>query len=298
MIRSMTGFGDAAGEQDGVHYALELRSLNNKYFKASIRMPEQIAGLEAEIESALRKAVHRGSFTVTVKMRLSDAKAASRVNDEALLLYLDHLETIKNKINDDQSVNIDLTALLALPGVLQPAEDDETIISKARPVLLDLLKQAIEKMNAMRIAEGEALAADLMKHREVILNRTTEVESRAAVVIDEYHDRLRSRVDQLMARAELSVGENDLIKEVAVYADRSDISEEISRTKGHLDQLQQIIDREDQEPVGRTLDFLAQELLREANTIASKSNDATISKAVVEVKSAIDRIKEQVQNVE
>ena len=298
MIRSMTGFGDAAGEQDGVHYALELRSLNNKYFKASIRLPEQIAGLEAEIESALRKAVHRGSFTVTIKMRLSDAKAASRVNDEALLTYLDHLETIKTRISDEQSVNIDLTALLALPGVLQPAEDDETILNKARPVLAELLKQGIEKMNAMRITEGEALAADLMKHREVILNRTTEIEARAAVVIDEYHDRLRSRVDQLMARAELSVGENDLIKEVAVYADRSDISEEISRTKGHLDQLQQIIDREDQEPVGRTLDFLAQELLREANTIASKSNDAAISKAVVEVKSAIDRIKEQVQNVE
>ncbi|QQE13257.1 YicC family protein [Planctomycetota bacterium] len=298
MIRSMTGFGDAAGEIDGVHYALELRSLNNKYFKAVIRMPEQIAGLEAELESALRKSVHRGSFTMTIKMRMSDANAASRVNDEAILAYLDHLETIKSKIDDNNSVHIDLTQLLALPGVLQPAEDDETIMAKARGVLKDLLKDAIVKMNQMRVVEGESLAADLMKHRTFILERTEQVKQRASVVIEEYHDRLRSRVDQLMARAELSVGEGDLMKEVAVYADRSDISEEITRTIGHLDQLEQIIGRDDAEPVGRTLDFLAQELLREANTIASKSNDATISRAIVEVKSAIDRIKEQVQNVE
>ncbi|WP_432798060.1 YicC/YloC family endoribonuclease [Poriferisphaera sp. WC338] len=298
MIRSMTGFGDAANEKDGTHYAVELRSLNNKYFKASIRLPEQLAGLEAELETHLRNQVNRGSFTFTIKLRLSDAKAASRVNDAALLTYVDHLKTIKDQIKDNDSVHIDLTQLLALPGVLQPAEDEETLMAKSRPILIDLLDQVVIKMNQMRDAEGKALAEDLLKHRDFILERIEIIKTRASLVIDEYHDRLKTRIDQLMARAELNIGEQDLIKEIAVYADRSDISEEISRTTGHLEQLEQIIGRKDEEPVGRTLDFLAQELLREANTIASKSNDADISRAIVEVKSAIDRIKEQVQNVE
>lgn len=297
MIRSMTGFGDAAIEVDGGHFSVELRSLNNKYFKAAIRLPEQIASLEAELESQLRRGVCRGSFTLTAKMRVSDAHAVSRVNEKALLTYLDHLETIHSKVQD-QAVHIDLTQLLALPGVLQPAEDDESLTERARPILRDLLNQALERMNMMRVSEGEMLVADLMGQREVILDRIDRIGQRTSQVIEEYHVRLRSRVDALMARAELKLDEQDLIREVAIFADRADISEEISRTAGHLEQFKQIIDTSGAEPAGRTLDFLAQELLREANTIASKSNDSQISRAIVEVKSAIDRMKEQVQNVE
>jgi uncharacterized protein (TIGR00255 family) len=297
MIRSMTGFGDAAAQIDGIHYAVELRSLNNRYFKASIRLPEQIAGLEAELESSLRKCVFRGSFTLTAKMRIGDARAVSRVNETAIMAYLRHLETIHSKISD-QAVHIDLTQLMALPGVLQPAEDDEELMKSARPHLLKLLEEAAERMNAMRVIEGEALAADILKQRDVVQDRIATISQRAPVVIEEYHQRLRQRIDTLMARAELNVDKHDLVKEIAIFADRSDISEEISRTGGHLEQLAQIISCPDNELVGRTLDFLAQELLREANTISSKSNDTTISRAVVDVKGAIDRIKEQVQNVE
>ncbi len=297
MIRSMTGFGDAAVEVDGTHYAVELRSLNNKYFKTTIRMPEEIAGLEAELESHLRKSVHRGSFTLTVKIRISDARAASRINEPALMTYLDHLETIQEKIAD-QSVHIDLTQLLALPGVLQPAEDEEAIVNQARPVLLELVRQAAGKLTVMRVNEGQAVASDLLRQRSDILSCVERIRHRASVVIDEYHERLRGRIDELMAKAELKVDEHDLIREVAVYADRADISEELSRIVGHLDQFSQIINSPSDEPAGRTLDFLAQELLREANTIASKSHDAVISRASVEIKSAVDRIKEQVQNVE
>ena len=297
MIRSMTGFGDAAAEVDGTHYSVELRSLNNKYFKVIIRLPEEISGLEAELESHLRKSVHRGSFTLTIKVRVGDARAASRINEAALMTYLDHLETIQNKIAD-QSVHIDLTQLLALPGVLQPAEDEEAIVNKARPVLVELVQQAAEKLTVMRTNEGQVLTADLLKQRADILSCVEKIRHRASVVIDEYHERLRGRIDELMAKAELKVDEHDLIREVAVYADRADISEELSRIVGHLDQFCQIIASENDEPAGRTLDFLAQELLREANTIASKSHDAVISRASVEIKSAIDRIKEQVQNVE
>lgn len=297
MIRSMTGFGDAATEADGVHFAVELRSLNNKFFKATIRLPEPIAGLEAELESRLRKQVNRGSFTLTVKMRAGDARAVSRVNETALMSYLEHLETIHKKVTD-HSVQIDLTQLLALPGVLQPAEDDDALLAKARPVVFALMDDATERMDAMRITEGAALVADLLKQRDAILGRIGQIAQRKGVVIEEYHLRLRNRIDQLMAKAELNVNEHDLVREVAIFADRADISEELSRIAGHVEQFEQILDGPDAEPAGRTLDFLAQELLREANTIASKSNDAEISRAIVEVKSAIDRIKEQVQNVE
>ena len=297
MIRSMTGYGDAAAQEGAVHYHVELRSLNNKYFKVAVRLPEAIAGLEAELESHLRKRVHRGSFTLTVKTKISDAHAASTVNDAALLAYLDHLETIHSKLND-QSAHIDLTALLAMPGVLQPSTDDEEIVTRSRPVLFRLLDEAICKLDAMRVHEGEALAADLLHQREAMLDRLGRVRGRAPAVIDEYHQRLRQRIDQLMAKAELQVNENDLIREVAIFADRADISEELTRMEGHLQQFRDIISADNGDPAGRTLDFMAQEMLREANTMGSKSNDATISRAVVELKSAVDRIKEQVQNVE
>ena len=297
MIRSMTGYGDAAAQEGSLHYHVELRSLNNKYFKAAIRLPEPIVGLEAEMESRLRKLIHRGSITLTVKLKFNDAHAASHVNDAALLTYLTHLETIHAKITD-QAVNIDLTQLLALPGVLQPSEDDDALVTKARPVLFRLVDEAGCRLAAMRQREGEGLAADLLKQRDVIRDRITRIGKRAPRVIDEYHQKLRARIDHLMARAELKVSETDLIREVAVFADRADISEELSRVAGHLEQFEQIIAGNNGEPAGRTLDFLAQELLREANTIGSKSNDADISRAVVELKSAIDRIKEQVQNVE
>ena len=299
MIRSMTGFGEAAGQHDGVHYGLELRSLNNRYFKATIRLPEEIAGLEAEIEGILRQRLVRGSVTLNIRLRMSGAAAAHQVNDDALVVYLEHLETVKEKVtHGDHHVNIDLTALLALPGVLQPSEEADNFLEKARPVVLPLVEAACDKLVKMRIIEGEALAEDLLRQCQAVRERIEVIAGRGPVVIEEYHTRLRSRVDDLLARAQLKMGENDLIREVAIYAERSDISEEISRTRGHLDQLKSLVENRGGEPVGRTLDFLAQELLREANTIASKSNDSLISRAIVEVKGAIDRIKEQAANVE
>lgn len=298
MIRSMTGFGDASTQADGVHYSVELRSLNNKYFKCSVRLPEEFQGMEAELETQLRKRVSRGSFTLTIKFKTTDAQAVSRVNDEAIMTYLDHLETIHAKIQD-QAVQIDLTQLLALPGVLQPAQDEASLLSKSRPVISKLLDEATHRLLAMRATEGKALADDLSGHLNLIMERMKRIGERAPAVIEEYHIRLRGRMDELLSKAELKADETLLIREVAVFAERADISEEVSRMAGHVAQFQEIIHNgNDAEPVGRTLDFLAQEMLREANTIGSKSNDDRISRAIVEVKGSIDRIKEQAQNVE
>lgn len=297
MIHSMTGFGEAAAGANGIGFALELRSLNNKFFKLSCRLPDEISGLEAELEQALRKGVARGSFVLTIKLKVDDEQAASRINEDVLLSYLGHLETVRAKVHD-QTVNIDLTQLLALPGVLQPAFNNEQVVEQARTIVLNLLDQALAKLRQMRIVEGVSLAEDLSKQLDVILDRLGVITQRAPKVIDEYHEKLGKRVEELLAKAELKVNEPDLLKEVAVFADRADISEEITRLSGHVDQFREVLAAEANEPAGRTLDFLAQEMLRESNTIGSKCNDAQISRCVVELKSAIDRIKEQVQNVE
>ena len=159
-----------------------------------------------------------------------------------------------------------------------------------------LAKTAIAKLDAMRRREGESLFGELMRHVKVIAVSLKEIEKRAPQVIEDYHKRLSTRVNQLLAKAELQVSQADLIKEVAVFAERADIAEEIQRLTSHLEAFEESC--RTSEHAGRKLDFIAQEMLREANTIASKANDATIAKHIVEIKGAIDRVKEQVQNVE
>jgi uncharacterized protein (TIGR00255 family) len=182
--------------------------------------------------------------------------------------------------------------------VLVQTDDLEQITVKARGALKPLVDQAIDGLLKMRTVEGQALADDLLGHRSAIETRLSEIATRAPQVVDEYHQRLRNRVNELLAKAQLDVAQPDLIREVAVYAERCDIAEEVSRLTGHMQQFEEILTNGNEEPSGRTLDFLTQEMLREANTIASKSNDVTIARHIVEVKGAIDRIKEQVQNVE
>ena len=313
----MTGYGSASADARGVQFTLELRSLNNRYLKVTTRLPDEMVGLEAHLEAALRQRVCRGTFALTVKVKVTDAAATSAINDQALLTYLDHLETVRNKVGDE-SVQIDLTQLLALPGVLQPSTDDDALLAKARATVPGLLDQALGRLLEMRTAEGRALADDLLHQEQQLRQRVEFIKQRAPDVVHEYHQKLSLRIDELLTRAKLKLDEQDLIREVAVYADRSDISEELSRLTGHLDQFCLIVNDATPpattaragaggdvgeagagaEPAGRTLDFIAQEMLREANTIGSKSNDAAISRAVVEMKTRIDRIKEQVQNVE
>jgi uncharacterized protein (TIGR00255 family) len=293
MIVSMTGFGDATRESGGTHYSIELRSLNNRFFKSTIKLPDNVSGLEPELESMLREALGRGSITFILKTRSDSAEAAYHINTHALKSYLEQLQQVKGI---DRMVQIDLAALVQLPGVCQEPRDETDEIARHGPVIRDLAKLAIVKLDAMRRREGEALFLDLMKHVKVISTSLKEIEARAPFVIDDYHKRLSQRVNQLMAKAELQLNQNDLIREVAVFAERADVSEEIQRLTTHLESFEESC--RTGEHAGRKLDFIAQEMLREANTIASKANDATIAKHIVEIKGSIDRLKEQVQNVE
>jgi uncharacterized protein (TIGR00255 family) len=296
MIRSMTGFGEATANAEGVHYFLELRSLNNKYFKTSIRLPEELQALEPEIETHLRRRLTRGTITCVVKVSDTSADAAVSVNHGALSRYIQQVRATPEVA--DGSVPLALGPLLELPGVLQPPTDEESRIDRARAVLKDLLDEALEHLVSMRQREGVFLVEDLMGHHDVIAGRLALIAEQAPSAVREYEQRLRQRVETMLADAGVRAEPVDIIREVAVYAEKSDISEEVARLGGHLEQYASLLSGAEDRPVGRTLDFLAQEMLREANTIASKSADAQISRATVEVKGAIDRIKEQVQNVE
>lgn len=293
MIVSMTGFGDATAERNGTHYAVEIRSLNNRFFKPIIKLPDNVSGLEPELETTLRERLGRGSVTYILKMRMDSAEAAYHINAQALRSYLEQLQSVKGL---DRLVTIDLASLVALPGVCQEPRDESDEILRHGDVVRELTDKAIHKLYAMRQREGHALFADLMKHSKIIAENLKEIEKRAPFVIDEYHKRLSVRVKQLLSKAELQVDQVDLIKEVAVFAERADISEEIQRLTHHLAQFEQACQRD--EHAGRKLDFITQEMLREANTIASKANNAEIAGRIVDIKGAIDRMKEQVQNVE
>ena len=293
MILSMTGFGEAQLEENGHAYHVEIRSVNNRYFKASLRLPEEFAFLEPEIEQSLRKRMSRGSLTLKLFIRDLSAAAAQDINLAAVRHYMEQLRSV---MPSGPGFAIDLATLATLPGVIQPHELSDEQRERAQALVARLTEGAIDRLLEMRSKEGQALAGDLRTHCQVIRENLDAVRARGPTVVDEYRRRLQQRVQQIIAESGVKLGEEDLLKEVAIYAERSDISEEIARLTSHLDQFAQAIDS--REPAGRKLDFISQEMLREANTIGSKAGDATIARSTIEIKGAIDRVKEQVQNVE
>lgn len=296
MIRSMTGFGEASCQVGGAHYFLEIRSLNSKYYKATLRLPEEFQGLEAELESKLRQRLSRGSVFMAVKYTDVSADAAHEINEKALERYIEQLKRTAQVASGD--VKIELGPLLLLPGVLQPPANEEERLERARAALHDLLERACDRLIQMRDREGVALKEDLLQHRDIIADRLGLISQRAPQISADYEKRLRTRIDAMIRDAGIQAEPADIIHEVAVAAERSDIAEEIARLTAHLNQFSELVSAKGAKPVGRTLDFIAQEMLREANTIASKCGDSDVARWIVEVKGAIDRIKEQIQNVE
>ncbi len=293
MLRSMTGFGSAHGQVDGVEYAVEVRSVNSRYFKAVVKAPEGLSWAEVAIDRLLRHAVTRGNITLTISVRVPDDQAAYRVNTVALARYIEQLRPLE--IDANPTLRIDLGSLMALPGVCQPPALEE-VLAPTREGLMDLVAQAVKAMVEMRREEGKALRADLLRQCDVILENLQTVTEQATQVVSDYHERLMARVKELIQAGSVPVDGEHLAREVAIFAERCDIAEEIARLRTHVEHFRQAVSSP--EPAGRKLDFIAQEMLREANTIASKANDARIARAVVEIKTAVDRIKEQVQNVE
>jgi uncharacterized protein (TIGR00255 family) len=311
MLISMTGFGSASADNLGLSCTVELRSVNNRFLKAVIKLPDRLAALEPEIDRILRESLVRGSIVLVVSVKDHASPAAISINEAVLKTYAKAIETMAPSFSAGR---VDLAQLFLLPGVVEAGEDSAEYVRKHEEMILGLVRQAITKLNDMRRREGEALWADLQRHVEVIRAALTKIAEHAPLVAQNYHQRLRTRVNQMVADAKLSLSDHDLLKEVALFADRADISEEIARLGSHLDQFVSVCVKQDGNcgtragaPAnaalppggdGRKLDFIAQEMLREANTIASKANDSNIARLTVDIKSAIDRIKEQVQNAE
>lgn len=293
MIRSMTGYGAAQHGEDGISYALEIRSVNSRYLKLSINVPDHFQFVEPALEKTIRARVSRGAVSCALRTRNERGGDEPELNVDVLQRYVEQFSKVR--LPAHLQGTLDLGALLSLPGVCQMPEDDSD--TQARLALVcNLAGKALDALQTMRVEEGRALFVDLDGACSSIRVQLEVINKRVPTVVQEYHERLRMRVGLLMKEGGFELEADSLAREVAIYAERCDISEELTRLNAHLDQFVETCKRD--EPMGRTLDFLAQEMLREANTIASKSNDAAIAMAVVEVKGLIDRLKEQVQNVE
>jgi len=293
MIQSMTGFGEAQLEEAGQAYHVEVRSVNNRYFKASVRVPDEYAFLEAPLEQRLRRRLSRGSLTLRLFVRDLSESAARDINVAAVSNYVAQLRAL---LGSQANLTLDLAGLAALPGVCQPRELSEQERERCTERVLRLADAAIDRLIQMRTAEGAALSEDLRRHCALVRAQLDPIRQRAPVVLEEFRRKLTTRIAQLIAESGAALAEADVLKEVAIYAERSDVSEELSRLGSHLEQFEAALD--EREPAGRKLDFIAQELMREANTLGAKSGDAEIARRVIEIKGAVDRLKEQVQNVE
>ena len=296
MLQSMTGFGDAKWEMDGYSFLVEIKSLNNRFLKTSIRLPDALNSLEPEIERIIRKTVSRGSVNYALHMRNMSEEGAFDVNHAAVEKYVLNLNQIATLHSQNKGMTIDLATLLQLPGVCQLRTFSPEELEKFLDIVEKLTRDALKDLQAMRAQEGEALLQDLQENCDVIRRSLSDLKELSGEVVNHYRRRIQEQVNTMLAEAKLSLNEDQLLKEVALFAERSDINEEMSRLEAHLTHFNKACETGEQS--GRRLDFISQEMFREANTIASKSNDARISHHVVDMKVAIDRLREQIQNIE
>lgn len=293
MLLSMTGFGIAQRHADDLDTEVEVRAINNRYFKLNLRMSDGLNALEPQVEAIVREALKRGTVQVNIRTARRSKLDDYRLNTVALDSYRKQLELLTQEWGLVQAFSLD--ALLPLPGVVDEASRRSTP-QEDWPHIEATLREALAQVADMRLREGEAMGRDLSTNLAEIRKNLAVIESRAPNVLQEYRQRITDRVNQHLAGMDARLTEADLAREIAIFSDRSDIGEEIVRLRSHLEQFEQSMQMA--EAAGRKLDFITQEMFRETNTIGSKANDSQIAMAVVEIKGAIERIREMVQNVE
>jgi uncharacterized protein (TIGR00255 family) len=292
----MTGYGEARHESDALSLSIELRALNNRYLKVSLRAADPYHLLEAEFEKFIRRTVRRGTLQVQLRCVRQSGQADFRINTIALISYAEQLRSAATQLGLAAGAEALLGQVLALPGVIPEPGSQAHQLHDDWPLIEKVLSQALDQLQAMRKEEGRAMANELLAHRSTIARHLEIIRNRAPQVVSLFRDRLHERVRQLLAEHDVQIDRNDLIREVSIFAERSDIAEEVVRLATHLDHFQEIM-KEEESP-GRKLEFLTQEMFREANTIGSKASDVDISREVVEIKGTLEKIRELVQNVE
>jgi len=293
MALSMTGCGEAAVTDGGSTCRVEIRCVNNRYLKFALRSREGFAALESQIEAAVRRRVRRGAVQMTLDVTGAAAPPPRALDCGQLEAYLGQLETFCSR--HDLALPKSVDALLTLPGILADAPPAHDLFDRTWPLVSRAVEQALDGLDAMRRTEGEALGRDMLATCGEVRSLVATIRTRIPEMLDGHRRRLADRVGKVLATQGLTLGDAEVAREIAFHADRADIAEELVRLESHVEQFERLLG---EESPGRSLDFLAQELAREANTIASKSPDVAIAHAVVDLKTRIERLREMLQNVE
>ena len=292
MIRSMTGFGRAKIEHEGREYNVEIKSVNHKYSDVSIKIPRQISYLEEKVRKEILSKVSRGKIDVFITLQDYSEKGKSiKINKELAKIYISQLRELAEETGI--TANIDVIDISKFPEVLNISneENEETYWDELKGVL----DTALDNFVSMREMEGSKICDDLKVRMERIKEKVSKISSYSAGLVDEYIVKLNARVKELMNTD--VIDENRLAQEIVIFSDKSSIQEELTRLDSHISQFLNLLSS-GSSPVGKKLDFIIQEMNREVNTIGSKANSTNISECVIELKTEIEDVREQIQNIE
>jgi uncharacterized protein (TIGR00255 family) len=293
MIRSMTGYGRAEVVADRIAVSVEARSLNHRHIEIALKLPRSFTGLEIEARRLIQGHIQRGRLDVSLSVRsLADGKSALMLDTVLARHYVEQVRVLGEALGLRAAPTLEW--LLERPGVVTCGEPEPLAPEAGWPMLADALTRAMEELVARREAEGGMLAKELLTLHEELSLEVERMAQRVPVALAQRTERVRERIRALLG--DLPLDEGRLLMEVAVWAEKTDVSEELARLKAHLQQFAGLL--KEGGPVGRTLDFLVQEMNREVNTMASKANDLELSRLALASKGHLERIREQVQNVE
>lgn len=296
MVKSMTGYGRGIYSDEQRSITVEIKAVNHRYCDISVKMPRRYSFAEEKIKAAAKEVLMRGKIEIGVSIdNFGKSETDVNLNLDAAKRYYDALTELGQNFNLSGDGQISLSLLAGMTDVLMTvpaAEDEEEFVRE----LMTALGEALTGISEMRAVEGEKLAADILKRAAIMENTKNAIAERAPKIEVEYKERLHTRINELLDGS-VEISEERLALEAAVFADKSNITEELVRLGSHIDQLRSFINSEE-EAVGKKIDFLVQEMNREANTIGSKANDMEITSRMLELKAEIEKIREQVQNIE
>jgi uncharacterized protein (TIGR00255 family) len=291
MIKSMTGFGHGSVSGDQLKVHVDLRTVNNRFLDIHARLPQELASHEVPLKKQIQGSLKRGRVDVTLSIEQM-TPVQFEINRPLVSGYLQALAELKNEFGLEGSPSLELVA--KLPGALQASQDPSQRNEALAATVAAAVSIALASVIEMRIAEGQRLAAELKMRLDVIENQLPAIESEAGRLPAIYRDKLLKRLQELSPAGQLDEGR--LAQEAVLLADRSDITEEIARLRSHITQMREVLKAEDE--VGKRLDFILQEMNREANTVLSKSGDLAICDAAIVIKTEVEKLREQAQNVE
>ena len=293
MAISMTGFGRGEFKNDNYHFLVECKTINHKYCDINVRLPRKISFLEDKIRNYVKNFVKRGRVDLYIKLDLIGSEDVNlKFDDKLATQYVNILKEIKEKFDLQDDISVMNVAKFPEIVKCEEKEEDEDLYWS---MLKEALDMSMEKLTQMRKEEGEKLAIDTIERCDILANLIDEIEKYSNTVVDEYREKLNNRISEILENPSI-IDENRLAQEVAIFADKSSITEEIVRFRSHIEQLRKTVEKNDS--IGRKIDFLIQEMNREVNTTSSKSSNINITNLVVEVKSELEKIREQIQNIE